>query len=112
MSNSVRGADDVPCGGSPHRGLHRTKPSGPFQAIIEPASSPSCHAGFAAPIDKTPISYHNAFDTLSIPFTGEFAVNYGSGTNSQVILRTVPEPGALVLLLLGLATILPRRNRI
>ena len=54
---------------------------------------------------------HNAFDTLSIPFDGEFTISYGTGTNSQVVLRAVPEPGALVLLLLGLAALLLRRNR-
>jgi len=54
----------------------------------------------------------NAFEALSIPFAGEFSVNYGSGTNSQVILRAVPEPAALVLLLIGLATLVLRRNRI
>lgn len=51
---------------------------------------------------------HNAFDTLSIPFDGEFTISYGTGTNSQVVLRAVPEPGALVLLLLGLAALLLR----
>ena len=54
---------------------------------------------------------HNAFDSLSIPFAGEFVLNYGSGVNSQVILRAVPEPGALTLLLLGIGVLLAYRRR-
>ncbi len=57
---------------------------------------------------------NNSFDQVIMP-TGlgwdKLMVNYGSGTNSQVILSAVPEPASSLLLIFGVALLLWRRRR-
>jgi autotransporter-associated beta strand protein len=50
---------------------------------------------------------HNTFDTLVGPagLLGTFALDYGTGANSQITLTAVPEPVALGLLLLGVVAV-------
>ena len=56
----------------------------------------------------------NSFDQVIMP-TGlgwdKLTINYGSGTNSQVILSAVPEPASGLLLIFGFTLLLWRRRR-